>query len=403
MYPDRPSNRSVELIFWLLFGILFWCFAGYPASMRIRALLRKPRASPSRDVREARVSVVLAVRNGEKLLERRIRNLLDQDYPHTLLEVVVVCNGCTDGTVALAESIAGREPRVRVRVSAAEEGKAGALNLGAEVASGEILVFADVRQRFAPEAIRRLVAEFEDASVGAVSGRLVIEGSDRSAAEGMRRYWEMEIRLRLDESRTGSVVGATGAIYAVRRDRYEPIPPNTILDDVWLPMRIAAGGNRVVMTADALAFDVPMHRSHEEFYRRRRTMIGNLQLVRVLPGVLNPRRNPLFFRFVSHKLLRLMAPVCLLGMVLTAFTIPGPFYQAVAIGGLAAYALGLMGLVFRIPGTSIATAAVLMQAAILSAFFRYREDASSAWSGSALGEPSVAVAGSAGIGEEVGR
>ena len=369
----------MKLLFWSFFIAIFWCYAGYPLAMRMLAAARSVPLLRTRPPASPRVSVVLAVRNGAAHLNRRLENLLQQDHPGELLEILVVCNGCSDASVALADAAARADSRIRVLVTPVEQGKAGALNLGAEHATGEFILFADVRQAFAPDVIRRLLEPFADPRVGAASGRLEIQRADRPAVEGMRLYWGFETQLRLAESRTGSAVGATGAVYMIRRECFEPIPANLILDDVWLPMRIAMQGYRVLLVTEAVAYDTPSVTPAQEYARKRRTMVGNLQLVRALPSVLHPLRNPLWVRFLSHKLLRVVSPFLFVGTVISSALVPELPYQAYYLVGVATYLLGGLGLVLPIPFLSVASAFVLMHLAIFSAVRRFREDASSVW------------------------
>jgi cellulose synthase/poly-beta-1,6-N-acetylglucosamine synthase-like glycosyltransferase len=189
----------------------------------------------------------------------------------------------------------------------------------------------------------------------------------------------METALRLAESRTGSVVGVTGAIYAIRRACFEPIPANTILDDVWLPMRIVMSGYRVVLEPSAVAADTAAMSSRHEYLRKRRTMVGNLQLIRTLPALLSPARNPVFMRFLSHKLLRLATPFLALGMLLAAALVPESPYRIVSVLVLGGYLLGGLGLLLPLRILSLPSAFVMMHGAIFSAFLQFRADASEVW------------------------
>lgn len=369
----------MKLIFWLCVLGVVWCYAGYPLSQLLRARMWPRPVRRGAPADGAIVSVVLAVRDGAEHLRRRVENLLAQEHPAGGLEVLVVCNGCTDGSEAIAACLSEEDERVRVLVSAPEQGKAGALNLGVAHARGEFVVFADARQSFAPGAVRALLETFADPEVGAVSGQLVIERGRAAAVEGVRLYWGMETALRLAESRTGSVVGATGAIYAIRRKCFEPIPPNTILDDVWLPMRIAMAGYRVMLEPAAVAVDRASADSRREYLRKRRTMVGNLQLVRQIPELLSPVRNPLFVRFVSHKLLRLATPFLFLGMLLAAALTPEGPYRLFFLLEVSGYLLGSVGLVLHLPLLSIPSAFVMMHVAIFSAFRQFRSDAAGVW------------------------
>jgi cellulose synthase/poly-beta-1,6-N-acetylglucosamine synthase-like glycosyltransferase len=193
----------------------------------------------------------------------------------------------------------------------------------------------------------------------------------------------METRLRLAESRTGSVVGATGAVYAIRRSTFRPLPPSLILDDVLVPMRIARQGLRVVLAPEAVAYDLPAAGARDEFRRKRRTTAGNLQLLRLEPWLLSPRANPLFARYVSHKVLRLAAPACLVAATLLAAALPGPGYLAFFTAMAAVYLYGAAGLALRLPGSGFPAAFVMMHAAVFAALGRAREDAATLWTPSA--------------------
>lgn len=376
----RSLGTPVVILFWMLIVAIAWCYGGYPlfiaalARLRPRALSPSPTADP-----HPRVTVIVAVRNERASLASRIDNLLQQHYPPDRLDVLVVCNGSQDGTEEIGHTLARGNARVRVLTSAAERGKSGAINMAVSAAEGNVIVFADARQTFAPDAVARLVQPFADPQVGAVTGRLSVRRADLATVEGVRLYWGMETRLRAAESRSGSVVGATGAIYGVRRVLFPTIPPNLILDDVYVPLRIAMSGHRVVMAANAIAFDEPARERQAEYARKRRTMVGNIQLVRAVPGLLSPFRNPLFFRFVSHKLLRLVTPFCFVALLCVSAALPGTFYRAFFVAELALYLLGVAGLLVSIPALAIPSAFVLIHAAIFAAVWRWRDDASGVW------------------------
>ena len=369
----------MHILFWILLAAVAWCYAGYPLFVAAQARFRPRPLRPRADAELPAVTVILAVRNEREALRRRVDNLLAQAYPADRLHVLVACNGSRDGTEELARELARADARVRVVVSPPDRGKAGALNVGVAAATTPVVVFADARQRFAPDAVAQLVAPFADDAVGAVTGRLVIERADRAAVEGVRLYWGMETRLRDAESRSGSVIGATGAIYAVRRALFHAVPASLILDDVYVPVRIALAGYRVVMAPDAVAFDVPAHDQQLEYARKRRTMVGNIQLVRALPALLNPIGNPIFFRFLSHKVLRLLTPFCFVGLLVASAFLPEPMYRAFFAAELALYAAGLVGMRVSLPALSVPSAFVLVHAAVFAAFWRWREDASAVW------------------------
>jgi cellulose synthase/poly-beta-1,6-N-acetylglucosamine synthase-like glycosyltransferase len=372
-----------QWVFWGAVAGLAWTFIGYPAGMLARARFAP---APSRREHaaagsEPTVTVVLAVRNAEAGIADRLRNLLEQAYPPERLDVVVVCNGCADGTEQAAQQVAAAAGgRVRVLTSPAAEAKGGALNAGVAAARGEILVFADARQRFDARAVAELAAAFDDPHVGAVSGRLVIgETSASGGVYAVARYWDVETRLRLAESRTGSVVGTTGAIYAMRRTLYEPVPPAIILDDVYLPMRVVAQGFRVTLNPRAIAYDTPSTGLGAEYRRRVRTMVGNLEILRLMPELLVPWRNRIFARYLSHKVLRVLAPALCVALLGSALLLRGPLHLPVAAALAGVYVLGGVGLVRPSRALALPTAFVLLHTAALSALLRPRRRSSDLW------------------------
>ncbi|MFQ5679893.1 MAG: glycosyltransferase family 2 protein [Gemmatimonadota bacterium] len=370
----------MRFIFWSGLGLVGWCYLGYPLLMSLRARFAPAAEGRSRGTGPpATVTVVLAVRNEERRIAERIENLLGQDYPADRLEIVVVSNGSTDGTEGIVAARAKEDARLRLLQSPARDGKAGALNAGVGAARGSVVVFADARQRFEPDVLRRLVRRFGDPSVGAVSGRLRLRASDAPSLKGVGRYWDLETRLRLAESRTGSVVGATGAIYAIRRKLFVQLPAGLILDDVYLPLRIVARGYRVILEPEALAVDRPAGSPRAEFGRKLRTMVGNLQLLRLWPELLVPRKNPVYFRFVSHKLLRLAVPLCLLAVLVAGSALEAPVYRGAVYGQLLFYLLGALGLVLPLRRLSIPAAFLLANAAVVCALLRPSLAAEAVW------------------------
>jgi biofilm PGA synthesis N-glycosyltransferase PgaC len=294
----------IETLFWICVAAILYTYLGYPIAVWLLGRYR------NREIRKAditpRVSVVIACHNEQSNIGARVKNLSDCDYPRDLVEIVIVSDGSTDHTAEIARGQAS--DRVRVFAYEEQKGKAIALNVGVGIATGEVIVFADARQSFEPGAIKELVANFADSRVGAVSGELVLDGDGGSVGEGVGLYWKYEKWIRKSESRAGSTIGATGAIYAIRRELWRPLPESTILDDVYTPMRIALGGRRVVFEEKARACDKAVESPGREFARKVRTLTGNYQLCQLMPRLLIPS-SALVFQFYSHKLMRLAAPI----------------------------------------------------------------------------------------------
>jgi cellulose synthase/poly-beta-1,6-N-acetylglucosamine synthase-like glycosyltransferase len=256
-------------------------------------------------------------------------------------ELIIVSDGSTDNTVAAARAKASEV--TQVLDLGRNEGKAVALNAGCAAAMGEILVFADARQTWAPNALEQLLKNFCDPSVGAVSGNLRLTAPP-GALIGVGAYWQFEKWLRHQESRLHSLIGATGAISACRSALFTPIPRGTLLDDVYWPLYVAMRGFRIVHEPSAIAFDRLPLNALGEFRRKVRTLCGIFQLLVVCPVAILPWRNPIWFQLLSHKLLRLLVPWALLLMLVACIALPYPLYRIALWIQLGLYLLGLLGL-----------------------------------------------------------
>lgn len=333
--------------FWLSALVTAYAWLGYPLLLAIRVRLRPAPAVRRADIQPT-VSVVIVAHDEEANIGRKIRNCLELDYPRDRLELIVASDGSRDRTDAIVESFAAEG--VRLLRLEGPAGKPTALNHAAPAANGELLLLCDARQELERGALRELVANFADQTVGAVSGELHIRPAGGAAVEGVGFYWRFEKLVRRLESRAGSTVGVTGAIYALRRQLYRPLDPGTILDDVAIPMRVAREGRRVVFEPGARAWDVAPADPAREFRRKVRTLAGNFQLVALNPWLLVPGRNPLWWSFLSHKLSRLAVPWCMLAafVACTGLALQGSALFSAAAGlQLAFYALAAAGWLWR--------------------------------------------------------
>ncbi len=346
----------MTILFWACFGFVLYTYAGYPLLMILWARLRAPRHRESR-AHHPTVTVVIAACNEQERIGRRVENIFSQNYPQQRLNVVVVSDGSTDGTVAALERM--RHPRLQVIELTPNRGKAVALNRGVAAADGEIVLFTDSRQRFAPDAIQRLVQPFTDSRVGGTTGELVLcESGEEGEPKGVGIYWRYEKAIRAAESAVDSVVGATGAIYAIRRELYRELPRGLILDDVLTPLNITAQGYRLKMVREAQAYDRISSSAGEEFQRKVRTLAGNVQLLSMAPWVMNPLRNRIFFQWFSHKMCRMIAPYALLGMLLLPWFLGGAGFLAFGLLQLLVYAMAGMGTYAILGGRSAGPNAV---------------------------------------------
>ena len=338
-----------ETIFWLSGALLFHTFLGYGAWTIWRARRwPRPLSHPAPGTPLPEVCVVVVAHNEGSRIAARLENLLASEYPREKLRVLLISDGSTDDTVARAEAL--RDPRVEILALPERQGKAAGLNAALAHTTAGIIVLTDARQRFAPDAIARLTAHFADPQIGAVSGALEIDAARSAAGSGVDTYWRYEKLLRAAESRVDSCIGCTGAIYAIRPALYSPIPTDTLLDDVIIPMQIAARGARVIHDPAALAFDPQTLEPTSEQRRKARTLAGNFQMLFRHPGWLLPWRHRLWWALLSHKYLRLAAPVFLFAAFASnlALTV-APFYQITLATQLLFYSAAALG---ALPGGS---------------------------------------------------
>ncbi|MGA2772472.1 MAG: glycosyltransferase family 2 protein [Bryobacteraceae bacterium] len=319
-------------------AIVFYIIAGYPILLAFFTRRAAPPVRKDKNFR-ATVSVLMAVHNGEEFIRGKLECLLGLDYPAHLVEILVVSDGSTDATEAIAESFADRGVRL---IRAPRGGKAATLNVALRQVSGEILFFTDVRQALDPHALSHLVANFADPSIGAVTGELRILNPDSTGEEAdMKLYRRYELFARRRHSRIDSTFSATGCIYAIRRSLTAPIPPNTLSDDVAIPLRAFFRGNRVIVDPEAIAFDHPTSEGGE-FRRKLRTLAGLWQVHARLPELFTSA-NRMRLDFLSHRFARLALPWAILLVWAATMALPAsPFRRFLLIDELALVALAAL-------------------------------------------------------------
>jgi len=328
------------VLFWATVALIGFAYLGYPAGMALLAWLWPLPVRGSAYTPD--IDVLMVVHNGAPWVMAKQANLLALDYPPERLRINIICDGCNDGTEAMVRAAA--HPRVRVFAFSERRGKSACIGSMLPSLDRELVIFTDVRQRLDPGAARALASVFADPAVGAASGELMLENAE-GFGKGIDAYWRYEKLIRRIESASGSLVGATGALYAARRMALPDVPPGLVLDDMWIPLRIAVNGLRVVFVPTALAFDRAAADAQSEQNRKRRTLAGNFQLLHWWPQLAIPGAHPLTWRLWGHKWLRLLAP----WLLLLAFASNGvlalasPFYALLFAVQLCAYALVALG------------------------------------------------------------
>ncbi len=334
-----------DLVFWISLSAVIYTYAGYPlALLALRLFVRRPigRApiSPS-------ISLLIPAYNESPVIERKIQNALALDYPEERIEIVLASDGSTDDTVAIAQRLAdGR--RVRVLAFPRNRGKMATLNASVPQLGGDIIVFSDATALLYPDALRRLVQNFADPDVGAVSGRYTVVkagGARTGASEDL--YWKYETSLKILESDVSSTVGAHGHLYAIRRELYPYPADNVINDDYVIFSSVLAKGYRAVYEPAAIVYEEA--REMTGFGRRIRIVAGNIQQVREASRLIRPLRPlPLFF-FISHKLARLLVPLAMLAALIANLLLLGrPLYRGAICVQAGFYLLAACGALWRL-------------------------------------------------------
>jgi cellulose synthase/poly-beta-1,6-N-acetylglucosamine synthase-like glycosyltransferase len=348
--------RPVEVVFWacgllvahtyLLYPVFLFATSSvvqlwrdwqYLRSRRDqRRVHREPAEVPS-------VSLIIPAHNEERHLPDKLANLRALDYPKEQLHIVFVSDGSTDGTNALLDGVAGGN--IQVVYLPTRGGKASALNEAVARAKHPILVFSDAATLFAPDAMKKLVRHFADPCVGVVCGALQFQaGAESRQTEGV--YWRYESMLRLMESRLGVTLTASGAIYAMRRECFLPLPADALVEDLVVSMNARKLGFQVLYEPEAKATDFAPATVAGEFARRVRIATGSFRALGQLAAIpLGPLTG---FAFFSHKLLRWILPFPLMGMLVTsAGLLDSPLYRSLFLAQVLFYVWAAVGFLFR--------------------------------------------------------
>jgi len=340
---------AAEIGFWFAACVVAQIYVGYPVGVALRArwAARLVKKGPF----AGRFDVLIACHGEEAKLAAKLDSVMRQTTASQLGTIFVGL----DGAAAVPAVLAGWavHPRVRVIPFPERRGKPAVLNDLMPRSEADIVVMADARQRLAPDAVERLLSCFHDLSVGVVSGELVFEaeGAASVTGQGMGVYWRYEKWIRNNEGRVGSVPGATGALYAIRRALLRPIPLHTLLDDVAIPMQAIMAGGRCIFEEGAHVFDAPSRDARQESIRKRRTIAGVAQLCHLYPDWLNPFRKPAWAAFFFHKVLRLASPVALAVLAIAPWwLLEKQIYSTMLIAQGAFYTFALVGWLCELAG-----------------------------------------------------
>ena len=369
----------LESIFWASFFLVVYTYALYPAILFILSSLsgkRTGKAVGNTHVspEHPSVSMVVAAYNEEKVIEAKLRNCMEIDYPADRIEFLIGSDGSTDRTNEIVSSFAEKDRRIKLLDFPDRRGKASVLNRTVAGAKGDFLVFSDANTMYEKDAVRRLIAPFSDPNIGCVCGKLVISRPEGSTSND-DLYWRYETWLKVMENRLGGVLGANGGIYALRSPLFVPIPADTIIDDFVIGMKVREQGFRVHYAEDAVAREETAESDKAEFRRRVRIGAGNFQSIALLKRLLWPAEGIFAFQFWSHKIIRWCVPFFLILLFLSNLFLAryGNGYLLLLVCQVLFYLLAILGhttnqrgLLFRVPSFFVS-----MNLAFFIGFFRY--------------------------------
>ncbi len=376
----------IAVLFWLCAGVVVYSYALYPVVIwsLSRCFGRRARPPVTAGLYEPTVSLLIAAYNEEAEIEQRLQSALEMDYPADKLEIVVASDGSSDATASIVRRYADRG--VRLLDYRQRRGKAAVVNSAFSELKGDIIILSDANTHTDPQAARKLVRWFLDPQVGVVCGRLrLTDAATGRNVDGL--YWKYETFLKKCESRLGALLGANGAIYAIRRDLFQPIPNDTIVDDLVIPLLAKLRtGCSLVYDGDAVAREETAPDITAEFHRRSRIGAGGFQSIAMLWRLLHPQHGWVAFTFFSHKLLRWLCPFGLVGLMLANLLLcEQRLYRSLLYAQLAFYWVAMLATF--IPGqfrllrplrlTSMFTS---MNAALMVGFWRWlRGTQKAAW------------------------
>ena len=342
------SNGQVVcvIVFWLMVGLLAYTYVGFPLWVGLRGLCF-PRPVRGADWTPT-ISLLIACHNEAGQIREKLENCLALDYPADKLQVIIASDGSTDATETLVESfLAGGFAPSWQLLRLPRGGKSRALNAAAELATGEIWVFTDANSQLPPGALRALVRPLADSEVGGVAGdqRYLRDTQWGGLQTGEYDYWSFDRWLKAYQSRAGSVTSATGALYAIRREYFQPLYDG-MTDDFLASTRVIAAGKRLVFAADAVAYEAVAKTGQDEFQRKVRLMSRGLRGVVAMRSLLNPFRFGCYaFQLFSHKVLRRLAALPWLFLLLSSACLwnAGWVYRAALLLWLLALSWALLG------------------------------------------------------------
>lgn len=332
----------MEILLWCALFFIFYTYFLYPLLLALIVGKRGLVASTLTEEKMPPISIVIPVYNEADRVVKKIKNIKSLNY-NGVIQIIIVSDGSDDNTAALIDNFED----VTFVAYKERAGKPTALKRGVEKAIHDILLLSDVRQTIPSRTIEMLVLRLLQPGMGAVSAELAFLDPINNTAKDVGLYWKYERFIRTKENLIGSVPGVSGALYAVHRDDFSPIPDDTILDDMEIPLLILRKGKRVILEPGAFIYDSAQSDSSGEMARKVRTLAGNFQVFTRNGWLFNPFSNPIWWQFLSHKVFRLLVPYAMVVCLITSFVLNGKVYNVLFFGQLLFYFFALSGLKIR--------------------------------------------------------
>jgi cellulose synthase/poly-beta-1,6-N-acetylglucosamine synthase-like glycosyltransferase len=396
---------TLKIIFWLCIGSVAYNYIGYPITLVLLGILtqaksdlkffvsRKTRRQSDRSNHQPSIAIIIAAFNEEAVIEARVKNALEINYPSHLVQILIGLDSPTDSTPQILNSV--QSPRVQTIHFRTRRGKLAVISDLAQRTNADILVFTDANTSFQPDCVANLVRHFSNPKVGAVSGeeiRTTAAGTD-PAAEGL--YWRYESALKILESRLRCLHGANGSVYAIRRELFHP-QPDLIVEDFQIPLDLRFQGHWIVYDPEATVVEEIAPTFDSQFERRIRLGAGNFQTLFGNPGYLNPFKGLPAFAYVPHRVLRwLAAPLLILAVACTAGLLSDRLYLVLFVAQCVFYGLALFGYWRKKHGKPVGISRFplyfcSMNVAMLFGFFRYlRGQQGAVWTATPRRAPDV--------------
>jgi len=372
----------METLFWTAISLIVYSYFIYPLLLIVISTIKqmftnKNTISESLTVHNnlPNVTVIIAAFNEDYCIKARVENLLSLDYPQDKLTIRVGSDGSSDNTAQILENIDAEN--FHAHIFEKNRGKMSVLNDLVASATDEILVMSDANTHFNPDAINALVKHFKNESIGVVCGELNLVDAE-SGINKDSIYWRYEQVLKFHEAKLGALLGANGAIYAIRKQLYKPLPANTIVDDFQIVMNVSKQKFKTIYDPSAIAIEEVAPNLAEEEGRRIRIGLGNYQAFFKMTWALNPLLGWRFIAYVSHKVLRWFVPhFMLIALISNIVLLALPFYQFTMLGQIGFYGVAYWGIKKQKQNIEINTLASLiaffvsMNVALMRGFIRY--------------------------------